>query len=779
MKYSAFIVFLLLCSAGRLVAQDYYETGYKIKDEFTQVYGYSGTAASKSEKVYGLINKEKKLVIPVKYKYLYYSGEKDIFRLTELNENEGLFAANSGKFILEPLAGSVELFSEGLAVVKRKKESYSYEWGAVDVTGQFVIPMGYEYLGTCKNGLLNFKKEGKMGYINKQNQVVIEPQYNNYANFSEGLAAVKTGSDGKFGYIDVSNKLVIPAKYEDATAFSGGYATVALKKTQTVGGAGKGTRTIPGEYMLINKQGAELNEKPYHYIYSKQDGGIFSVVLNDKKGVIDSTGKIILPTEYDEISIDSRGIRYKTPDKKYGLVNARGKELLKAVYDYISNESYGLTYTLDKGYYTVLNKELKTLIPADIAAGIVMGKSKIALYKKDGMKIFDSNGKLLKTLADVRLKPYGHKFSGDEKSITANGEAMIKLINLVNNTSKVLDCREAGDFNEQGIFVTKDINYDFYDYTGKKLNPAGYYSAVNFSEGICALQKDASSKPVLADKKFNTIKELDVTFQGPFSEGLAVSTENKNYRSYVTYLDKTGKPVFSLEASAGGNCKNGLIMIKNAANRLYFIDRAGRQIAEKTWENAGAFEEGLAAVKDAGKWGFIDTTGKLVIPVQFDETSSFSKGTAIVQANGKYFQINKKGEAINSDKYEGAATPGNGTFPVQKNGKVGLIDQAGKTIIGFQYENIKFQNEDRIWALKDKKWGLLDNKGKALTGFIYENVGNVENGYAKVMQDGNLGLVNKTGKLVVPALYKSIGSVYQNTVVTVSEAKEFEFKISN
>ena len=53
---------------------------------------------------------------------------------------------------------------------------------------------------------------------------LISPQYEDAGMFSEGLAPVK--KDGKWGYIDASNKLVIGFEYDVANLFSEGYAVV-------------------------------------------------------------------------------------------------------------------------------------------------------------------------------------------------------------------------------------------------------------------------------------------------------------------------------------------------------------------------------------------------------------------------------------------------------------------------------------------------------------------------------------------------------------------------
>lgn len=328
---------------------------------------------------------------------------------------------------------------------------------------------------------------------------------------------------------------------------------------------------------------------------------------------------------------------------------------------------------------------------------------------------------------------------------------------------------EAGDFNEEGIFIGKKKLYDFYDYTGKKLNTESYYSVVNFSDGVAALQVSSTSVPHLADKSFNKIKDLYTYFQGPYSEGLAYSHNGQG--TQISYLDKKGLEVFNVAAKQGSKCVGGLITVKGKDDKYFLINKTGKQVNSKTWDEIGDFSEGFALVKENNKWGFIDMTGIKVIDTKFDVASSFTKGTAIVSSNGKFFLINKKGEPVNANKYEAAGVPDNGTFPVQKDGLAGLIDSKGNTIIDFKYSSLLYMTEDRVWVAKDGKWALLDNKGNALTDFIYQGAYDFKDGFARVMLDDKVGVVNKSGKLIVPTEYKSLGTVYKNTILGVKPAE--------
>ena len=752
-----------------LAAQDYTALS-RNEDGFTVVYKSQSIGTgyyAKTESRYGLIDKNKKIVLPLIYKSIYQSGIPDIYSVKDTLEKAALYQAPEQRFITQPEYYEIERFSDGLAVVKKRKDAYGFNWGAIDSKGNVVIPVEYDYLGALLEGLMNFRKDGKLGYMDRSGTVIIPPTYFNFAGFSDGLAAASPAEGGKYGYIDKQNNMVIPVKYEDANPFYKGYAVVARKKRTSAGSAGKPTITIPGEYFLIDKTGKEINSVPYESIGNRQSGGLFVVTNKSQSGAIDSTGKLILPVAYKDVQSDYNGnLIVRTADNKYGLVNNRGEFVMKPEYDYISGYSKDKMYYKQNGRYAVIDKKQKVLVPADSALTVSLGKDRILYIFNNKVNVFDNNGKLVKTYAQGNIRSFSSGFAANEDSLKISHDQIVEIINPATGAKKDLPGTEVGDFNEAGIFLLKNkgSRYDFYDATGKKLNSKEYFAAVNFSEGICALQENSSGPAYLADKNFKKIKDLSVRFIGPFSEGLAACSDPVAYR--MVYLNKNGEEAFRVYGTEGGPCTNGRIWIKDNSG-YFWVDRTGKKIGIKTWDAIGEYSEGFAAVKTAGKWGFIDTTGALVIATQFDEVSSFTKGAAVVKQNGKYKLINSKGQPIDNTLYEAAGTPAGGTFPMQKGGKVGLVDQQGATIISFKYENIMTLSEGRTWARKNGKWGLLDSKGKELTGFIYDNAGGFENGFAKVKIGDKLGLVNSSGKLVLSADYNNLGSVYKNSIVGI------------
>lgn len=96
----------------------------------------------------------------------------------------------------------------------------SNSWGIIDVGNNTIIPFEYRRIRHFENDLALITKKGT-GYINKEKEIVIEPQnsFNLSGDFYNGLALVK--KDKKFGFINKENKIVIPIIYDNALPFKG------------------------------------------------------------------------------------------------------------------------------------------------------------------------------------------------------------------------------------------------------------------------------------------------------------------------------------------------------------------------------------------------------------------------------------------------------------------------------------------------------------------------------------------------------------------------------
>lgn len=212
--------------AGELVIEPLYVDGGEFHEELAPV------AISLDQ--YGYIDRTGKMVIEPSFCYAYgfYDG---LAAVVLEHEGENELIDRSGKLVTEKAQeitsepARTGRFSEGLAAVYADPGQYGY----IDTTGTMVIaPQSLESAQEFHDGLAIVMRDGKMGVINKEGQMVVEPVYGIIYNFGDGLApfSVQVHPAGKFGYMDRTGKVVIEPCYDMALSFSEGLAAVTFSE---------------------------------------------------------------------------------------------------------------------------------------------------------------------------------------------------------------------------------------------------------------------------------------------------------------------------------------------------------------------------------------------------------------------------------------------------------------------------------------------------------------------------------------------------------------------
>ncbi|MCS6955111.1 MAG: WG repeat-containing protein, partial [Candidatus Calescibacterium sp.] len=167
---------------------------------------------------------------------------------------------------------------------------------------------------TDKIKLFPIKAGEKWGYVDSKGQYVINSQFEDAYNFSEGLALVKS-ADGKYGFIDEDGKYVINPIYKDANSFSEGLACVVMEN-------GKPQFIDKNNKILFTVDKAE-------YCFGFKEG-LARVIIKGKYGFIDKTGKIIISPIYEEAQDFKEGLAAvakkdeKTDEVLWGYIDKTG-----------------------------------------------------------------------------------------------------------------------------------------------------------------------------------------------------------------------------------------------------------------------------------------------------------------------------------------------------------------------------------------------------------------------------------------------------------------------
>lgn len=182
--------------------------------------------------------------------------------------------------------------------------------------------------------------------------------------------------------------------------------------------------------------------------------------------------------------------------------------------------------------------------------------------------------------------------------------------------------------NEKYTYVNSDFENLFGEYD--------YASTMN--NGIAAVKVDEkwniidkNGKNVTNNSYVDVIlDEKQIVFR---SDRMFVATETDNY----IMVDSSGKQIGSLVFEDAKLFASDAPTAVKIDGKWCYVDINGNLISDKTYSDARAFTNGLAAVCIDGKWGFIDESEAIVIePVFFGAKDFNEKGSCFVQTGDKW-----------------------------------------------------------------------------------------------------------------------------------------------
>lgn len=130
----------------------------------------------------------------------------------------------SGNFSIAPQWAEVGMFSDnGLAMATLDGESFGY----IDKAGEWVVEPIWSDAYDFVNGYAIVESESGMGLIDEYGNTVIQPIWSNVDYPAEGMAGIMN-DDELWGYMDLENDFVIEPAYEYVEWFSNGIACVYI-----------------------------------------------------------------------------------------------------------------------------------------------------------------------------------------------------------------------------------------------------------------------------------------------------------------------------------------------------------------------------------------------------------------------------------------------------------------------------------------------------------------------------------------------------------------------
>lgn len=499
------------------------------------------------------------------------------------------------------------------------------------------------------------------------------------------------------------------------------------------------------KYGVIDKNGNIVIEAEYEAVqipnpskaifvcvkeYNENTKEYETVVYNEKKEVLFSNYKnvqsISIYTNVNSTPYEKSVLTYKE-NGKYGLINLEGKQITKPVYDEISSINY------KEGTFLVKQNELEGIINMK---GKVIIKCEYESVTSDNYYSENGNKKQAGFIVSKKTED-GYRYG------YANYRGTIILNPIYTQLERVTEIA-----NEKGVYFiafkngqagllknNKEIlNYEYEDIQYNVLGSIfvtkrnGKYGAVN-QEGTTVLYPEYDNV-YTGGMYLNALKDKDIfifDLNGNKIETNEVSktkTENANY--YIT-IDKN--------------------------NKYKVVDSKDNIIIDKDYTYIEYLPGDYFIVERDSKSGIIDSNGKSVIELKYDSISRINE-TDILQMekdrNIALYNLNMK-EIVSMD---------NAIVKEVKDEKAYILlysdtdfkylDKNGNILTS---QNL-FENNSLFAKNINGKWGFVDKDGNLKVQNDYELVTDFNKyGFAGIKKDGKWGSINQNGEVVQEPTY--------------------------
>ncbi len=636
---------------------------------------------------YGLIDENGNIVVPARFDEINtITDDANVFWI--LN-NHGVYKEGGG-LIIPVLFDSIELQDSKFTckIFEQTDRRYSYSNRDKRVKSVYYYTLkGEQYIN-----------------IDEKYTHIVPSEYD--IAFYAGLGLIRVKKDDKWGLINLMNDVVISPMFAYIDVFNGLFAEVGRSED------GKSMsfpeKHICGlKYGLIDTSGEIVLPLEYNYMY-KWDNGYYCVKKDNLYILLSPSLNPVFETERRMEKLDDRYILIEgdsTYATKYGLIDFNGNEIIPTDEEHCFSE----IEVLKNGFLKVTYHKRE------------YGSPHIGILNMQGKTVFE--------------KPY----YCDDITLLDYGFCLVKCDNYGSPST-----------------------YSLVNLQGKEILPNSYYEIKLVNDGIISLRNYGGWG--LADIKGNIIIETDYLDELVFENGVAnikvkgsslIQKINKNGIVIV----HNGKNEIELPHSVywGTDFINKISIVRGKGRGYDVIGAAdikGNIIIPTRYKSVVLLSNKTIRVQDGDCYGIFDLKGNNIFPPIFTSIEYISEERMKVTWNLKFATKWSRNDYIpgSDSKYKG----GDNDYLANNrsaicNSKAEIINDkeiilVGKFINGYAraYKEVTIE-KGRVQL---KQAGVVDTSGKTIIPLIYDGIIIYEDSpYIRLRKKGKYGIANlKSGK---------------------------------
>lgn len=464
--------------------------------------------------------------------------------------------------------------------------------------------------------------------------------------------------------------------------------------------------------------------------YNETTGEYKTKVLNEKKEQILTSYEQVLPLMNEEstsnIPFEKTVLKYRE-NGKYGIIDFNGKRITKPIYEEIESLEYreGSLKVRQNGKYGVINIKGKQIV-----------KPQYDQIESDSYYTEENDYMEAGFIVQIKTNEgyrYGYINKQGKEILETNYNEINRITDIKDNEKVYLLVSKNG---KNGILENKNIiiPYEYEDIEYNKINK------------LFIVQKDGKQGVISIEGK----EILEAKYDYILCTQNKITTKKDEI---IQIYDKNGeKKQSNYENTIETANENYIITIDNE-EKFGVINKEGQVIIKNKYEYIEYAFENYFIVTENAKVGVIDINNGLGIDFKYDiiqKVKDKNALQAIISSKNTIEIYNNKLEKQTSIKEAILYTYDNYIKLISAN-DMKYLDNNGNII-----SNKEVLKENKVYAYnKNGKWGFINDSDKIIVEPTYDMVTEFNQyGYAGIKKDNKWGVVNTQGQIVVEPSYK-------------------------
>lgn len=498
------------------------------------------------------------------------------------------------------------------------------------------------------------------------------------------------------------------------------------------------------------------------------------IVENEKMGVIDNKGNVVIEPNYNNIQIPNptKDVFICSNENETKIVNAKGEEKfknfeevsaiqLKELATEIPYEKSVLKYK-ENGKYGIINFDGKKITKAiyNNISNLPYKEGELLVEKDGKYGVISILGKNILPIQykEIKVDEYyeaenAYRYSGYIVGNDTDKGTMYKYINYKTNIetkSEYQDIKRIVDYEDKDKFYLiyeKDNKYGVIEDENTIIN--NEYDNIEYDNlnQLFIVKKDGKYGIV----KLNGETLISCLYDEIDIEGIYIYALKNEEQ---TIFNTSGEKIEDQKYKSVYNVENTNYKITiNDENKYGVLDENNNSIISNNYFYIGYLGNNYFVVSGQnGKNGIIDNKGDVILDTKYDTIEKI-EDTNLIDA----VEINTNTITLFNNEMKELNKMSNANIFVEKN-YIRIYSNKEQKYFnsnGEEKSNKEILSQNKIFSdVKDGKWGFVDSNGNVIVDYIYDDVTEQNSyGFAGIKKDGKWGSINEDGQVIIEPTY--------------------------